>query len=91
MNKSNLIAVFSEKAELSKRNAEQFVNLMVDAMIEALNNGERVEIRGFGSFVVRTYAAYEGRNPKTGETITVDQKKLPFFKAGKDLLSRIND
>ena len=91
MNKSNLIAVFSEKANLSKRNAEQFVNLMIDAMIEALNNGERVEIRGFGSFVVRTYGAYEGRNPKTGETITVNQKKLPFFKAGKDLLARIND
>ena len=91
MNKSNLIAVFSEKANLSKRNAEQFVNIMIDSMIKALNNGERVEIRGFGSFVVRTYGAYEGRNPKTGETINVDQKKLPFFKAGKDLLSRIND
>jgi len=91
MNKSNLIAVFSEKANLSKRNAEQFVNIMIDSMIKALKNGERVEIRGFGSFVVRTYGAYEGRNPKTGETISVDQKKLPFFKAGKDLLSRIND
>jgi len=91
MNKSNLIAVFSDKANLSKRSAEQFVNLMVDAMVEALNNGERVEIRGFGSFVVRNYAAYNGRNPKTGETIKVEQKKLPFFKAGKDLLARIND
>ena len=91
MNKSNLIAVFSEKANLSKRNAEQFVNIMIDSMIKALKNGERVEIRGFGSFVVRTYGAYEGRNPKTGETIIVDQKKLPFFKAGKDLLSRIYD
>ena len=91
MNKSNLISVFSEKANLSKRNAEQFVNIMIDSMIKALKNGERVEIRGFGSFVVRTYGAYEGRNPKTGETINVDQKKLPFFKAGKDLLSRIND
>ena len=91
MNKSNLIAVFSEKANLSKRNAEQFVNIMIDSMIKALKNGERVEIRGFGSFVVRTYGAYEGRNPKTGETINVDQKKLPFFKAGQDLLSRIND
>ena len=91
MNKSNLISVFSEKANLSKRNAEQFVNIMIDSMIKALKNGERVEIRGFGSFVVRTYGAYEGRNPKTGETISVDQKKLPFFKAGKDLLSRIND
>ena len=91
MNKSNLIAVFSDKANLSKRNAEQFVNIMIESMIKALKNGERVEIRGFGSFVVRTYGAYEGRNPKTGETINVDQKKLPFFKAGKDLLSRIND
>jgi integration host factor subunit beta len=91
MNKSNLINVLAEKADLSKRNAEQFVNLMVDAMIGAMIKEERIEIRGFGSFVIRHYGSYEGRNPKTGEKITIGDKRLPFFKAGKDLLTRINN
>ena len=91
MNKSNLINVLAEKADLSKRNAEQFVNLMIDAMIGAMSKEERIEIRGFGSFVIRHYGSYEGRNPKTGEKITIGDKRLPFFKAGKDLLTRINN
>ncbi|MGI6393248.1 MAG: HU family DNA-binding protein [bacterium] len=90
MNKSTFVNVISEKSGLSKRNAEQFVNLMVDAISGAMVQEERVEIRGFGSFVVRHYGSYEGRNPKTGKTIKVPEKKLPFFKAGKDLISRIN-
>lgn len=90
MNKSTLINVLAEKSDLSKRNAEQFVNLMIDAMISAMTQEERIEIRGFGSFVIRRYGSYEGRNPKTGQTIKISDKKLPFFKAGKDLLSRIN-
>lgn len=90
MNKSTLINVLSEKSDLSKRNAEQFVNLMVDAMISAMSQEDRIEIRGFGSFVIRHYGSYEGRNPKTGQTIKITDKRLPFFKAGKDLLSRIN-
>lgn len=91
MNKSNLINILSEKSELSKRNAEQFVNLMIDAIIDAMNREDRVEIRGFGSFVVRSYESYKGRNPKTGDAISIAAKRLPFFKAGKDLLTRIND
>jgi len=90
MNKSTLINVLAEKSDLSKRNAEQFVNLMIDAMISAMTQEERIEIRGFGSFVIRHYGSYEGRNPKTGQTIKITNKRLPFFKAGKDLLSRIN-
>ncbi|MCK5808181.1 integration host factor subunit beta [bacterium] len=90
MNKSQLINVLAEKADLSKRNSEQFVNLMVDAIIGAMVKEDRVEIRGFGSFVIRHYGEYEGRNPKTGVKITIEKKKLPFFKAGKDLVQRIN-
>jgi integration host factor subunit beta len=63
---------------------------MIDAMISAMTQEERIEIRGFGSFVIRHYGSYEGRNPKTGQTIKITNKRLPFFKAGKDLLSRIN-
>ena len=90
MNKSQLIDVLAEKADLSKRNSEQFVNLMVDAIIGAMVKEDRVEIRGFGSFVIRHYGEYEGRNPKTGQKIKIEKKKLPFFKAGKDLVQRIN-
>jgi integration host factor subunit beta len=63
---------------------------MIDAMISAMAQEDRIEIRGFGSFVIRHYGSYEGRNPKTGQTIKITDKRLPFFKAGKDLLSRIN-
>jgi len=91
MNKSTLINVLAEKADLSKRNAEQFVNLMIDAMIGAMIKEDRIEIRGFGSFVIRHYGSYEGRNPKTGSKIRIGDKRLPFFKAGKDLLTRINN
>lgn len=91
MNKSELINVLADKANLSKRNSEQFVNLMIDAMIGAMTHEERIEIRGFGSFVIRHYGQYEGRNPKTGQKIKITDKRLPFFKAGKDLVQRIND
>ncbi len=91
MNKSDLINEISEKGGLSKRGSEQFVNLMIDAMIGALIQEERIEIRGFGSFTIRHYGKYEGRNPKSGEKIKIENKRLPFFKAGKDLISRINE
>ncbi len=90
MNKSDLINKISERTELSKRNSEQFVNLMVDAIISAMMKEERIEIRGFGSFTIRHYDSYQGRNPKTGEKIKIPAKRLPFFKAGKDLVQRIN-
>lgn len=90
MNKSELITTIAEKADLSVRNADDFVNLMFDAMSAALSKEERIEIRGFGSFAVRHYDTYEGRNPKTGEKIKIPGKRLPFFKAGKDLTDRIN-
>ena len=66
------------------------VNLMLDTMVASLQEGERIEIRGFGSFEVREYKAYEGRNPRTGEPVHVRPKRLPFFKVGKELKERVN-
>jgi integration host factor subunit beta len=70
--------------------AETVVNTIFDSMIEALMRDDRIEIRGFGSFVNRLYDAYQGRNPRTGEVINVEQKKLPFFKVGKELKEDLN-
>ena len=89
MNKSDLIESLAVRNGLSSKKAEDVVNTIVDAMTAALKAGERIEIRGFGSFVVNDYKAYLGRNPKTGQTIEVKPKKLPFFKVGKDLREKI--
>jgi integration host factor subunit beta len=88
--KSELIERISEKLKLPNGKAEQIVNCVFDSMVKALQEGEGIEIRGFGSFTVREYKAYEGRNPRTGETVHVAPKKLPFFKVGKDLRERVN-
>ena len=88
--KSELIERISEKLKLPNGKAEQIVNCVFDSMVKALQDGEGIEIRGFGSFTVREYKAYEGRNPRTGETVHVAPKKLPFFKVGKDLRERVN-
>ena len=89
MNKSDLIEMLSVRYGLSLHKSEDVVNTIVDAMINALKSGERIEIRGFGSFVVNDYKAYLGRNPKTGAPVEVKPKKLPFFKVGKELRERI--
>ena len=91
MTKSDLVDQLSESLKLPKGKAEAVVNVMFDAMVAALQNEERIEIRGFGSFEVRHYKAYEGRNPRTGEPVHVAPKKLPFFKVGKELRERVND
>ena len=88
--KSELIERISEKLKLPNGKAEQIVNCVFDSMVRALQEGEGIEIRGFGSFTVREYKAYEGRNPRTGETVHVAPKRLPFFKVGKDLRERVN-
>ena len=88
--KSELIERLSETQKLAKGKAEQVVNVMFEAMASALERGERIEIRGFGSFEVRSYKPYEGRNPRTGETVHVKAKRLPFFKVGKELRENIN-
>lgn len=91
MNKSGLIEVLAEKAGVTKKQAEQIVNLIFDSMKDALVNGDRIEIRGFGSFTVKSYGAYTGRNPKTGERVSVPPKKLPSFKVGKELRENVNE
>lgn len=89
MNKSELIEQLSISKNIPNKRAEEIVNLVFNSMTEALTEGDRIEIRGLGSFVVKDYDTYTGRNPKTGEPITVHPKKLPFFKVGKELKERI--
>ena len=74
----------------SRRDAEVMVNAVFDSVTEALRRGNRVEIRGFGSFVVRQRRARDGRNPKTGDTVAVGAKRVPFFKVGKELRLRVD-
>ena len=90
MNKLELIAALREKADLSKTEAAGVVDLFFDQMAETLAKGDRVEIRGLCSFYVKEYKDYTGRNPKTGELVKIKPKKLPFFKAGKELRERVN-
>ena len=91
MTKSDLIDVLCETQKLPKGRAELLVHIIFDAMEAALKRGERIEIRGFGSFEIREYKSYQGRNPKTGVPVSVKQKRLPFFKVGKELKERVNE
>ena len=75
----------------SQRESETIVNAMFDAMVTALARGERIEIRGFGSFGVKQRRAREGRNPRTGQPVAVEAKRIPFFRAGKELKVEVND
>jgi len=90
MTKSELIDAIAGRGEITKARAELLVNTVFDAMIEALERGEGIEIRGFGSFTMRPYKSYSGRNPRTGQTVSVAAKRLPFFKVGKDLKELVN-
>lgn len=89
MNKSQLIENLSEKTNRSINEAEQTVRIFFDNIKKALAEGDKVEIRGFGSFVLKKYKGYTGRNPKTGEPVEVEPKVLPVFRTGKDLKERI--
>jgi integration host factor subunit beta len=88
--KSELIDSIADKLHLAKARAEQIVDTVFNAMVDALKDGQGIEIRGFGSFTIREYKAYDGRNPRTGEIVKVAQKRLPFFKVGKELRERVN-
>ncbi len=90
MTKSELIDAIAGRAELTKARAELLVNCVFDAMTESLQRGEGIEIRGFGSFTVRPYKSYSGRNPRTGQPVPVAAKRLPFFKVGKELKELVN-
>ena len=90
MNKSDLINVVRERAGLSRKEAEQAVLTFFNEISSSLEKGDRVEIRGFGSFTVKSYRSYTGRNPKSGNPISVPEKKLPFFKVGKELKGKVD-
>ena len=90
MNKSDLIDVLVEKSNLPRKKAESVINLIFERMTSALAAQERIEIRGFGSFVSKQYGARTGRNPRTGATIDVPAKRLPLFKVGKELRERVD-
>ena len=91
MTKSELIERLVEKnARLSAKDVDESVKAVLDAMIQAMAGGSRIEIRGFGSFKIKEYGGYAGRNPKTGESVSVIPKRLPFFRAGKELKEFIN-
>jgi len=90
MNKSNLVEALSRETDLSPKKAEEVVKVVFDEMTNALINDDRVEIRGFCSMFVKQYEGYTGRNPKTGNLIKVQSKKLPFFKCGKELKERVD-
>lgn len=90
MNKSELIKTLAEQSNLSLDESTMVVNTFVDSMKKALLEGDRVEIRGFGSFKIKEYGGYAGRNPRTGEKVVVEPKRLPFFRAGKELKEFLN-
>jgi integration host factor subunit beta len=90
MNKSQLIEALALEIDISTPKAAAITETIIDSMIEALAQGKHIEIRGFGSFGIKDYKSYTGRNPKTGKKIQVIPKKLPFFKVGKELKERVN-
>ena len=90
MNKLELIKNLKEECQISKKEAAAVVDLFFENMSEALAKGDRVEIRGLCSFYVKEYKSYQGRNPKTGESVEIAPKKLPFFKCGKELKDRVD-
>ena len=90
MNKSQLIDKLAMVTDQTNKVAEGAVNIFFDNIKQALAAGDKVEIRGFGSFLLKSYNAYTGRNPKTGSKVYVPRKELPFFRAGKDLRQKVN-
>jgi integration host factor subunit beta len=90
MNKLELIQALRDATDISKPEAAAVVDKFFNGMADALAKGDRVEIRGLCSFFVKEYPGYTGRNPKTGERVKIKSKKLPFFKAGKELKERVD-
>ena len=89
MTKSDLIEAVASRTTITRSRAEAVVNCVFDAMADALKNGEGIEVRGFGSFTVRQYKPYDGRNPRTGAQVHVASKRMPVFKVGKELKERV--
>jgi integration host factor beta subunit len=91
MTKAELAEQVSEKISLTKKETEQIVSIIFGSITDALSKGDKVELRGFGSFRIRHRGSREGRNPKTGMKVKIPPKKVPFFKAGKELKEMINN
>jgi len=91
VNKSQLLDKLAVMTHQTNKVAEGSVNIFFDQIKQALSNGDKVEIRGFGSFLLKEYGAYTGRNPKTGEKVQVREKSLPFFRSGKDLRKKVDE
>jgi len=90
MNKLELIDKLAQETDITRIEAKKVVDIFFDEMAHALADGDRVEIRGLCSFYVKSYKPYLGRNPKTGESVQIQSKKLPFFKCGKELKDRVD-
>ena len=90
MNKLELIGMLKNEHRISRKEAAAIVDLFFESISEALARGDRVEIRGLCSFYVKEYKSYQGRNPKTRESVKIAPKKLPFFKFGKELKERVD-
>ncbi|HMF58153.1 MAG TPA: integration host factor subunit beta [Pyrinomonadaceae bacterium] len=91
MTKAELVEDVARAAELTKKDAERLVEIVFESIIETLNRGEKIELRGFGSFRVRERGARRGRNPKTGDPVNIPAKRVPYFKPGKELKELINE
>ena len=91
MNKSDIMDALGKKHNLKAEQVYEIVNIIFDGFSDTLKNGGRIEIRGFGSFSVKEYSAYEGRNPKTGNKLVVKPKRLPVFKVGKELREMVDE
>lgn len=90
MTKADLVEIVAKEADMTKKDVEQLVEIIFDSIVSTLNNGEKIELRGFGSFRVRERNARKGRNPKTGEPVEIPAKRVAYFKPGKDLKDIIN-
>jgi len=90
MTKQQLTNRLAESNGISQKEAKEIVNIFFNSLAAALMDNDRIEIRGFGSFKIKGYNGFVGRNPKTGETVEVDSKRLPFFKVGKSLKERVD-
>src|SRR5256714_15139709 len=91
MTKADLVNDVANAAELTKKDAERLVEIVFESIIDSLNQGEKIELRGFGSFRVRERGARRGRNPKTGDPVNIPAKRVPYFKPGKELKELINE
>lgn len=90
MTKADLVGIVAEEVEMTKKDVEQLIEIIFESIVDTLNKGEKIELRGFGSFRVRHRDARKGRNPKTGEAVDIPAKRVAYFKPGKDLKDIVN-